>query len=71
MYNPYLQEQVAHAHYQELLREAEQERLLRQLPRRHSRLVQAMIGQWNAFLMALPWSVKPAELQMRTTTGKL
>jgi hypothetical protein len=68
MYNPYLQEQVAHAHYQELLREAEQERLLRQLPRHHSPLVQAMIGQWNAFLMALPWSAK---LQMRTTTGKL
>jgi hypothetical protein len=68
---PYLQEQAAFAHYQELLREAEQERLLRQLPHHHSRVVQAMIGQWNAFLMALPWSVKPAKLQMRTTTGKL
>jgi hypothetical protein len=71
MHNPYLQEQAAFAHYQELLREAEQQRLLQQLPRRHSRLMQAIIAQWNAFLMALPRSAKQAELQMRTTTGKL
>ena len=71
MYNPYLQEQVAHAHYQELLREAEQQRLLQHLPRSRPRLVQAMIARWNAFLMVLPRSVKQTELQMRATTGKL
>ena len=71
MYNPYLQEQVAHAHYQELLREAEQQRLLQHLPRSRHRLVQAMIARWNAFLMVLPRSVKQTELQMRATTGKL
>jgi hypothetical protein len=71
MYHPYLQEQVAHAHHQELLREAEQQRLLQQLPRRHPHLVQAMIARWNAFLTTLPGSARQAESQVRTVTGKL
>ncbi len=71
MYHPYLQEQVAQAHYQELVREAEQQRLLQHLPRRHPRLMQALIALWNAFLMVLPRSSRQAELQMRATTGKL
>ena len=71
MYHPFLQEQVAYAHKQELLREAEQQRLLQQLPRQHPRLVQAMIARWNAFLTALPRSPKQASSQVRTATGKL
>ena len=71
MYHPYLQEQVAHAHCQELLREAEQQRLLQHLPRRHPHLLRAVIAQWNAFFTALLRPTKQAELQMRATTGEL
>jgi hypothetical protein len=71
MYHPYLQEQVARAHYQELVREAEQQRLLQQLPRRHPRLLQVMIAGWNALLTALLRLPKQVEPHMRTTTGEL
>ena len=71
MYHPYLQEQVARAHYQELVREAEQQRLLQQLPRRHPRLMQVMIARWNALLTALLRLAKQVEPHMRTTTGEL
>src|SRR5438309_1870231 len=37
--NPYLYEKIAQAHYQELLHEAEQQRLLARVPRRHPHLM--------------------------------
>jgi hypothetical protein len=71
MYHPGLQKHMARAHSEELLREAEQQRLLQQLPGRHPHLMQVMIAWWNAFLAALPRSVRQVELHMPPTTGKL
>jgi hypothetical protein len=64
MSNPYLYEKLAQAHYQELLHEAEQQRMLAQLPQSHPHLMQNVARQLAAFLMSLPFStnkvVQPA-----------
>jgi hypothetical protein len=54
MHNPYLYEKLAQAHRQELLQEAEQQRMLAQLPRRHPQLMQNIARQLVAFLMSFP-----------------
>ena len=61
MYNPYLCEKLAQAHYQELLQEAEQQRMLAQLPRRHPQLMQKVARRLAAFLKGLPFSTKKVE----------
>ncbi len=71
MYNPYLYEKLAQAHHQELLQEAEQQRMLAQLPRRHSQLMQNVARRLTAFLMNLPFSTKKVEQPARTVTGQL
>ena len=71
MYNPYLYEKLAQAHYQELLQEAEQQRMLTQLPRRHPQLMQNVARRLAAFLMSLPFSAKKVEQPVRRVTGEL
>ncbi len=71
MSNPYLYEKLAKAHYQELLQEAEQQRMLAQLPRRHPSLMQNVASRLAAFLMSLPFSPKKVEQPARRVTGQL
>ena len=71
MFNPYLYEKLAQAHYQELLHEAEQQRMLTQLPRRHPHLMRNVAGRLAAFLMSLPFSAKKVVQPARKVTGQL
>jgi hypothetical protein len=71
MYNPYLYEKLAQAHYQELLQEAEQQRMLAQLPRRHPQLMQNVARRLAAFLMSLLFPTKGVVQSARTVTGQL
>ena len=68
-YNPYLYEKFVQAHQQELLREAEQMRLARLSPRSPS-MIDAVVSRLRAFFVR-PAPAKPAELHVRTVTGKL
>lgn len=71
MYNTYIHEKLAHAHRQELIQEAEQRRLLAQLPRRHPQLIQDAARRMTAFFMSLPFSIKRVERPARPATGQL
>ena len=71
MFNPYLYEKLAQSHHQELLQEAEQQRMLSQLPRRHPQLLQNVTRRLAAFLLNLPISVKKVEHSTRSATGQL
>ncbi len=71
MHNPYLYEKLAQAHYQELLQEAEQQRMLAQLPRRHPQLMQNIARQLAAFLMSLPFLAPKVERPVKRVTGQL
>jgi hypothetical protein len=71
MFNPYLYEKLAQAHHQELLHEAEQQRMLAQLPRRHPHRMRNVAGRLAAFLMSLPFSAKKVVPSARKATGQL
>lgn len=71
MSNPYINEKLAQAHYQELFHEAEQQRMLAQLPRRHPQLMGNVAGRLAAFLMSLPFSAKKMVQPARKATGQL
>src|SRR5947209_5448146 len=71
MLNPYLYEKLAQAHYQELLHEAEKQRMLAQLPRRHPPLMRNIAGQLAAFLKSLPFLAKKVMQPARRVTGEL
>ena len=71
MFNPYLYDKLAQSHYQELLQEAEQQRMLAQLPRRHLQLMQNVTRRLAAFVLNLPISVKKVEHSTRSATGQL
>ena len=71
MYNPYLYEKLAQAHYQELLQEAEQQRMLAQLPRRHPQLMHNVARRLAAFLVSLPVPGKKVVRSARMVTGQL
>jgi hypothetical protein len=71
MCNPYLYEKLAQAHYQELLQEAEQQRMLAQLPRHQPQLMQHVTRRLAAFLTSLPFSTKKVEQPARRVTGQL
>jgi hypothetical protein len=71
MSNPYLYEKLVQAHYQELLQEAQQQRMLAQLPRHHPQLMQNVARRLAAFLVSLPFSVKKVEQPERRVTGQL
>lgn len=70
-YHPYLAEQLAQAHRQELLHDAEQQRLLARLPRRHPAVLGSVMTKLGAFLLGLTSPAKQVELPVRTATGDL
>jgi len=59
--NYYLQEQLLQAHREELLRQAEQRRLLAHLPRDRQRLARALAGKLGVVLIALDTSLQRLE----------
>ena len=71
MSNPYLNEKLTQAHYQELFHEAEQQRLLAQLPRQHPHLMRNVAERLTAFLMSLPFSAQKGVSAVRKVTGGL
>lgn len=58
----YLDEKVRQAHYQQLLREAEKERLLAQLPRRRRNISGYIAGKLGVLLLKLGTRLKQFEL---------
>jgi len=58
----YLDEKVRQAHYQDLLREAEKQRLLAQLPRRRRSLSRRTAGKLGVLLLKLGARLKQFEL---------
>ena len=64
--NFYLIEKVSEAHRQELLREAERERLLAQLPRHHGNVSRHAAGKLAALLLWLGASLKRFEQKSPT-----
>ena len=71
MFNPYLYEKLTQSHRQELLQEAEQQRMFAQLPQRHPQLMQNVTRRLAAFFLKLSFSVKKAEQSTRPVTGQL
>jgi hypothetical protein len=57
----YLYEKIRQAHYQELLREAETERLLAQLPRHHRSMIRQAAGKLGVLLLKLGARLKQFE----------
>ena len=58
----YLYEKVRHAHYQDLLREAQKRRLLAQLPRHHWSRIRHAAGKLGVLLLKLGTRLKQFEL---------
>jgi hypothetical protein len=58
----YLDEKVRQAHSQDLLREAEKERLLAQLPRHHRSISRHAAGKFGLLLLKLGTRLKQFEL---------
>jgi hypothetical protein len=71
MYNPYLYDKLIQNHRQELLQEAEQQRMLAQLPRQHPQLMQNIASRFAAFFTSLQFSNNKLEQSARTVTGNL
>jgi hypothetical protein len=71
MNNPYLYDKLLQNHRQELLQEAEQQRMLAQLPQHHPQLMQQVGRRFAAFFMSLQFSNKKMEQSTRTVTGHL
>lgn len=71
MLHPHFYEKLAQVRYQELLQEAEQQRMLAQLPRRHPQLMQNVVRRLAALLKNLPFFAKKVELPVRRVTGEL
>ena len=62
----YLDEKVRQAHYQDLLREAEKQRLLVQLPRHHRSISRYAAGKLGLLLLKLGAWLKEFELTHTT-----
>lgn len=71
MYNPYLYEKLVQSRHQELLREAEQRRMVAQLPRQHPQVLHNPARMLGAFLKSLSLSSKRAGQPARMATGQL
>jgi hypothetical protein len=71
MFNPYLYDKLAQSHHQELLQEAEQQRMLSQLPRRHPQLMQKVTRSLAGVVLNITISVKKVKLSTRSATGQL
>jgi hypothetical protein len=65
-YNFYLAEKLAEAHRQDLLREAEQQRLVASLPGPRSRRLRQRVAQVGLFLLALGTRLKQFALSKKT-----
>ena len=61
----YLYEKIRQAHYQDLLREAEKERLLAQLPRHRQSTIKRAAGKLGVLLLKLGAWLKQFELSTR------
>jgi hypothetical protein len=71
MFNPYFHEKLVQAHHQELLHEAEQQRMLAQLPRRHPQMPQNVAQRLAVFLKNLHFSAKKVGQPAERVTGQL
>ncbi len=71
MYNTYLYDKLIQSHRQELLKEAEQERILTQLNPHQPQLIQNIAKQFATFFRSLQFSNKKAEQSVKTATGHL
>jgi hypothetical protein len=64
--NLYLNEKASEVHRQELLREADRERLLAQLPQHHGNIIRHAVGKLAALLLWLGASLKRFEQKSPT-----
>ena len=71
MPNPYLYDKLVQAHAQKLLHEAEQQRMLAQLPQQHPHLLHSVAGHFAAFFMTLSFFAKNVGPSARRVTGEL
>ncbi len=71
MPNPYLYEKYIQVHHNELLREAEQYRLLAQRPGRDTNFVRNVATRFRAFLAGFSSSSMKAAQPSRALTGQL
>jgi hypothetical protein len=69
--NLYLYNKMLQKHDRELLQEAEQQRMLAELPRRHSSLKKYVAGRRAALRVSLPFSTRQGEPGARTATSQL
>lgn len=63
--NYYLQEKLIQAHYEDLLRQAEQQRLLAHLPRYRESLARHLTGKLGVLLVALGTSLQRLETRSK------
>jgi hypothetical protein len=71
MYNTYLYDKVVQNHRQELLKEAEQQRMLSQLSPQKPQLMQYVAKQFTTLFKSLQLSNKKVEQSVRPVTGQL
>jgi hypothetical protein len=71
MYNTYLYDKAVQNHRQELLKEAEQQRLLSQLSPQKPQLMQYVAKQFATFFKSVQLSNKKVEQSVRPATGQL
>jgi len=69
--NLYLYNKMLQQHDRELLQEAEQQRMLAELPRPQSSLKKYITGRRAAIRASLPFSTRQGNQGARTATGQL
>ena len=69
--NLYLYNKMLQQHDRELLQEAEQQRMLAELPRCQSSLKNSIVGRLAAFRVSLSSSIRQGKQGTRTATGQL
>jgi len=69
--NLYLYNKMLQHHDRELLQEAEQQRMLAELPRPQSSLKKYITGRRAAIRASLPFSTRQGNQGARTATGQL
>jgi hypothetical protein len=69
--NPYLYHKMVQQHDRELVREAEQQRMLAELPHFQSPLIQYVARRFAAFRVRLLFFTKHMKQEARTATGQL
>ena len=69
--NQYLYNKMLQQHERELLQEAEQQRMLADLPRRQTSLKKNIAGRLAAFRVSLPLSTRQGKQGARRATGQL